>query len=727
VSDDQLVATGIRVRLRSVARRIPGAWCSRSRTRALVLVLLAYCCMTVVCTYPVALHPLTKPAGSTDVYEYMWEMWWAKRSIVDLHTSPASVTALYYPYGAHHPLLLLDAYLMLTSLPLVLLFSPAAAINLHLLSSYVLTGFTTYLLCYSLTRRHWPAFIGGAVFAFSPFRADRAAHGVISMALTYWLPLYVMFLLRLFERPRTRTAIFCGIALGCSILSSFLHLAHFVAPFTVVFLAYQHFADRRRLYSPPFVKCALVAVGLACLIILPAYVPLLRARLAGELGYFSRFGVLGHSAALLSFVVPPSFQPVAWQFEPLRTLVQELLPGRYYIVYLGVVSLLLAMVGLASRKARLWGIVALVSAVLALGPLLHVTGDLAEVTVADLTGYVLLPGALLAKLPFYEWARGPARFAELTVFSVAVLAAYGVRTLYRFRWGRVARVSTLGALLVLLLADYALFFPFPTQDLSVPAFYSEIQGDAGDYGILDLGTERFNHEGMYFQMVHQHPLARGFIYRYPAGSQHYQRYLEQLASTEEDIVNAGQFMPILRQLSVQYVVLHSPAAEENASLGRFLAASLGPVLYEDEQIAVFTVPAGATQDCQIPLVMLGQEWHPVESIEGVPSRWMVNDGTLYARVDTDGPYSLSLVVHPYRQPRHLEVFVGGELAGEYEVGGMQQYVTSPFQLKGGEWTEIRLHVPEGCEVPSEVTPVEGDERCLSMLFQELQVTSGCSD
>jgi len=186
-------------------------------------------------------------------------------------------------------------------------------------------------------------------------------------------------------------------------------------------------------------------------------------------------------------------------------------------------------------------------------------------------------------------------------------------------------------------------------------------------------------------------------------------------------------MPILRQLSVQYVVLHSPAAEENASLGRFLAASLGPVLYEDEQIAVFTVPAGATQDCQIPLVMLGQEWHPVESIEGVPSRWMVNDGTLYARVDTDGPYSLSLVVHPYRQPRHLEVFVGGELAGEYEVGGMQQYVTSPFQLKGGEWTEIRLHVPEGCEVPSEVTPVEGDERCLSMLFQELQVTSGCSD
>ncbi len=719
------MATGIRERLRSVGRRMPGAWYGRSRTRALVLVLLAYCCLTVVFTYPVALHPLTKPAGSTDVYEYMWEIWWAKRSIVDLHTSPASVTALYYPYGAYHPLLLLDAYLMLTSLPLVILFSPAAAINLHLLSSYVLTGFTTYLLCYSLTRRHWPAFIGGAIFAFSPFRADRAAHGVISMALTYWLPLYVLFFLRLFKRRRIRTGIFCGIALGFSILSSFLHLAHFVVPFTLVFLAYQGFAGRKQLYRPAWLRSAVVAAGIACLMILPAYVPLLKARLAGELEYFSRFGVLGHSAALLSFVVPPSFQLVARQVEPLRTLLLELLPGRYYIVYLGVVSLLLAVVGLASRKARLWGFVALVSAILALGPLLHVTRDLAEVTVANLTGYVLLPGALLTKLPFYEWARGPARFAELTVFSVAILAAYGVRTLYRFQWGRVACVSTFGALLVLLLADYTLFVPFPMQDVGVPAFYGEIQGDAEGYGILDLGTERFNHEGMYFQTVHQHPIARGFIYRYPGESQYYQEYLEQLASPEEDIVNAGQFVPILRQLSVEYVVLHSPAAEDNASLGRFLAASLGPVVYEDEQIAVFTVPDGATQDCRIPLVMLGGEWHPLESVEGAPSRWMMNDGTLYARVDTDGPYSLSLVVHPYRQPRHLEVFVGDKLAAEYEVGGTQRYVTPPFQLKGGEWTEIRLHVPEGCEVPSEVTPVEGDERCLSMLFQELQVTSGC--
>ncbi|HUT15845.1 MAG TPA: hypothetical protein VMY98_06335, partial [Anaerolineae bacterium] len=660
--------------------------------RTLFTVLGAYVVLTVVFTHPVTANILTQPAGSTDVYEYMWELWWAKRSIVDLHISPASVTALYYPYGAHHPLLLLDAYLMLTSLPLVILFSPAAAINLHLLSSYALTGFTTYLLCYSLTRRHWPAFIGGAVFAFSPFRADRAAHGVISMALTYWLPLYVLFLMRLFERPRMRNAIFCGIALGFSILSSFLHLAHFVVPFTLVFLAYHHFAGRRRLYSLPFLKCAVVAAGLACLMILPAYVPLLKARLAGELEYFSRFGVLSHSAALLGFVVPPSFQLIVRQFEPLRTFLQELLPGRYYMVYLGLVSVLLAMVGLVSRKARLWGIVALVSAVLALGPFLHVTRDLAEVTVADRTGYVLLPGAMLTRLPFYEWARGPARFAELTVFSIAILASYGVRTAYRLRWSRVARVSTLCTLLVLLLADYALFVPFPTQDLSVPAFYSEVQGDAGDYGILDLGTERFNHEGMYFQTVHQHPLARGFIYRYPSGSHYYQQYLEQLASPEEDIVNSGQFVPILRQMGIRSVVLHKLSETTVEGLRPVLSQDLGEAVYEDEQIVAYEVPGeAATSDKALPLLMLGDQWHPIESVDGIATRWMVNDATFFVRVQRDGAYQLAFVAHPFREPRHLHTYVNENLIAEYHVGGMQSYLTPAFTLDAGEWTPIRFH------------------------------------
>ncbi len=705
-------------RLSATVGRCCGLGTEGLNARILITVLILYGLLTVVFTSPVAFHLLTQPGGSTDVYEYMWELWWAKRSLIDLQSSPTNVTALYHPYGAQHPILLLDAYLMSTSLPVVLLLSPAAAINLHLLSSYVLTGFTTYLLCYSLTRRHWAAFVGGAVFAFSPFRSDRAAHGVISMALTYWLPLYALFLLRLLRKPSYRNASFCGVCLGFSTLSSFLHLAHFVVPLTLVVLAYQFFADRGSLCNVRFLRGIILAGGLAGLMVLPFYLPLLRARIGGELDYFSRFGVLGHSAALLSFVLPPAFHAVLRQFASVAGWVQELLPGRYYVVYLGVVTLALALTGLLIKRARLWAAVALVSGVLALGPLLHVTGELLEVTVADRTGFVLMPGALLTNLPFYEWARGPARFAELTIFSVALMASYGVVELCARIRRPGAQMAAMGGLLALLLLDYALFVPFPIQSLRVPDFYAIVQADEGGYGILDVGTERFNHEGMYYQTTHQHPIARGFIYRYPSDSEYYEKYFEQLLGPDTDIVNAGALADALNGLDVGLVVLHKLSEDTVEEMRPYLVQEFGEPTYEDDQIAAFAVPAVGAQ--RSPLLLLGEQWHPLESIDGVPSRWMVNDAVLYVRAEEEGRYQLLLTVHPFEGSRYLQIFVDDDLLGEYQVGGLQRYVTEPFTLESGEWTPLRFHVPEGCQVPSEIGDGE-DDRCLSMLFQAVEV------
>jgi hypothetical protein len=100
---------------------------------------------------------------------------------------------------------------------------------------------------------------------------------------------------------------------------------------------------------------------------------------------------------------------------------------------------------------------------------------------------------------------------------------------------------------------------------------------------------------------------------------------------------------------------------------------------------------------------------------------MVNDAVIYVRVDHGGSYQLSFTVHPFARPRHLQVFIEDELVQEYHVGGMQTYVTPAFPLSGGEWTPLRLHVPEGCEVPSQVMKGLKDDRCLSMLFQAVDV------
>ena len=704
--------------------RINGFAAAHPRASTLTSVLGLYWLLTVVMTYPVLPRALTEVAGSgTDIFHFTWLLWWAKRALIDLHVSTANVNVFYHPYGAQLPSLVADANLMWTSVPLVTLFGPLAAYNVQLLWSYVLTGFTTYLLCYSLTKKHGLSFLGGVVFAFSPWRSGRAAHGSLGLLITYWQPLYVMSLIRVFKKPNARNALFCGLFLALSVLSGFLHVAHFVIPVTAVFLVYHCFVDRRLLYSVRFWKGFGAAVALAMAIVVPIYAPILQGWAAGGLDYYYRFGAVGHSAPLLGFVVPPSTQAVVERIEPLRLVARELLPKHYDVVYVGVVPLALAVCAGWNKRTKMWVILAAVSAVLALGPLLRVGVDWVEYSVGGKTGFVLLPGALLTKLPFYQWIRDPSRFGELTAFSIAVLACHGVLALSRLVRGRAAQYALVGGIVACILVDYSSFLPFPTERVPIPEFYHSLAADRDVYGILDVAEGLADFRGMYFQTVHQHPIAEGFASRVPYEARLYRRFLEQLVEPSGDILNTGGLAPILQQLNIRYVVLHKLADTTTEGLKPFLAENLGEPVYEDDQIAAFAVPpiepAGVSPD--IPLLALGEQWHPIESIDGIPSRWMVNDGVVYVRVEQEGSYQLSLIAHPFRSPRHLQVFVEDELLQEYYVGGMQSYVTPTFALKSGEWTAIRFHVPEGCEVPSEVMEDQEDDRCLSMLLQKLDV------
>jgi len=715
---------GTRSRAAALYVRIKVCAAAHPRASTLISVLASYCLLTVVMTYPALPRALTEVAGGgTDIYGFMWLLWWAKRALIDLHVSTANVGVFYHPYGAHLPSLVADAHLMWTSVPLVTLFGPLVAYNVQLLSSYVLTGFTTYLLCYSLTKKHGLAFLGGVVFAFSPWRSGRAAHGELCLLITYWLPLYVMFLIRIFQKPNARNALFCGLFLALSVLSGFLHVAHFVIPVTVVFLVYHHFANRGVLYSVRFLKSFGAAVALAVAIVGPIYAPFLQGWAAGGLGYYHRFGVLSHSAPLLGLVVPPATHPVVERIEPLRLFAQELLPKYYYVVYVGVVPLALAVCAGWSKRTRIWVILAALSAVLALGPLLRVGGDWVEYSVAGKTGFMLLPGALLMKLPFYQWIRDPSRFGELTAFSIAVLACHGVSVLSRLVRGGAAQYALVGSIVACILIDCSSFVPFPTERIPIPQFYQSLAAESDVYGILDVGAGLADFQGMYFQTVHQHPIAEGFYSRVPYEARPYRRFLEQLVEPSGDIINTGGLATILQRLSIRYVVLHKLADTTTEGLKPFLAENLGEPVYEDDQIAAFAVPliepAGVSPD--IPLLALGEQWHPIESIDGIPSRWMVNDGTLYVRAERDGPYQLAFVAHPFREPRHLQAFVSEDLIAEYHVGGMQSYVTPAFTLKSGEWTPIRFHVPEGCQVPSQVAEGQEDDRCLSMLFQDVEI------
>lgn len=105
------------------------------------LVALLYMAVTIAMTYPVAFCLSSELAGfdHQDSFEHLWMLWWGKKAIVDLHTSPANSAFIYYPLKIHHPMLAVEPYTKLVTIPLVMALGPLVAYNLHFLASFVLT------------------------------------------------------------------------------------------------------------------------------------------------------------------------------------------------------------------------------------------------------------------------------------------------------------------------------------------------------------------------------------------------------------------------------------------------------------------------------------------------------------------------------------------------------------------------------------------------------------
>jgi len=515
-----------------------------------------------------------------------------------------------------------------------------------------------------------------------------------------------------------------------------MHIAYFIIPFTLLFFLYYWVVDRR-LMSPRFLKGFLMALLLAGLLTAPLFIPFVVDKFSGRLGNLSAGGTVNYSADLLTFFTPSAGHPVFDKIGAARRLRQEVLPfaptpqDDETLVYVGFVALALGLWGSIKERKRggLWVFLGLTAALLSLGPFLKVGGKVIPLEIGGWRGGIPLPYGLVERLPFYEWGRTPARLAQTTMFSLAILACYGLRALLASLKGQRAKtVLTLG-LAIPLLFEYVVVFPFPTGDASVPPFYRGLGREEG-YAILDipLGPWYATNANMYYQTVHERKIVGGYIWRVPEGVLPVANYLEGLVDPSpqaDDIVaspGGEEGLNILSRNQIRYVVLHPPflKPEESDERASLLTDLLGEPIYADGSISVFFVPP-SHGGSDAPAMALGENWYPLEDVEGTPFRWMSNEGTIYVNVASGGEYRLHFFAYPLGEARHLQVMVDGEPVGEFYVEEFQGYVTRPFFLGEGEWRSIRFHVREGCERPNELFGGGGDFRCLSILFQGVDI------
>jgi len=694
---------------------------------ATLVVILLYALIVVVMTYPVAFKLSSAVAGGAtgDNFQWAWFLWWGKKAWLDLGTSVTNLETLYYPTGAYHPLLAAEPYVQLLALPLVSLFGPRVAYNVEFLLSFLLSGLTMYLLCAYITRNRCAAFIGGLVFGFFPFRATHAVAGHFGQIMTYWLPLYALFLFKLFAKPSLRNTLLCSLFLTLSLTVYLMHIAYFVLPFTLLFLIIY----RQGLSNARFIKGFVGALFLAALLSAPFLFPITAGKLSGQTEYLGgKSGMTDFSVDLLAFLIPPPYHPLLSLWEKVH-LIRHIVYAES-MAYLGLTALCLALWGVKRKKseARFWLILGVGAAVLSLGPFLKIGGELVRYTVEGKESYIVLPYALLTKVPFLEWGRTPGRLSGTMSFSLAVLAGLGAGDILP-RLKKWVRVAFVGVTALLVLFEYITCVPFPIAGEYIPDFYRKIAEEPEEYAILDLpietgGSTGTSNRAMYYQMFHEHKIVNGFIHRFPLGAKDLTRLIGQLAyrSLDEDIVaypSSEEGLTTLSRLGVRYVVAHkfsSRAAEVVASLQQSLDRSL----FEDKQITVFATPQENDKLPVKAIPFLDEEdnWRPLESWDSVPSRWMSNDGLIYFYLPEEGKYRLRFTAFRNdSHPANLQVFVNEQLAGEFAVEGWQFLVTPVQELEKG-LNVVRFHLPEYSASNQES---EDQARARNMLFQEVDM------
>ena len=249
----------------------------------------------------------------------------------------------------------------------------------------------------------FPAVIGAMAFAFSGKCLAHMAGGHASLiAALAWLPWAFLGLRLLLRTGRGRWGLLTALALAMQVTTHSL-----IAMYTVYLLA--GFAGAwaiRKLWQRDTAAVVHALPGLVVVPILAACLGAVQILPLAELAEYSNRSLsLSESSA--------------YALTPLQLLAGLLLPtaapGHEYIIYLGLIPLLLVGLGVQRGKPESWfWIVLLVGAVLfSLGP----------ATPLFRLAYRWLPGM--------QWVRTPARVFFLAALCVSILAAMGAQRLAR--------------------------------------------------------------------------------------------------------------------------------------------------------------------------------------------------------------------------------------------------------------------------------------------------------
>lgn len=384
-------------------------------------------------------------------YQGMWNLWWSPYSMFVLHQNPYFSNFILYPVGTNLEAQALAPVAGVLTWPLQQI-SLAFAYNVLLFLSFALGGLFMYMLAKYIIKNSYAAFISGLIFAFSPVHIALSYSGLQWTSIEF-MPLFVLLFLIAIDRKRMGHAFAAGVVFF--LIAFFGDLQQ--AAMTLFFAGLSFFLlaaiDKR------IDRAVIKPVGVIVIVALLACLPMI-ALMASAQGQGSSASAqvqlnniphqMLYSDTLASFFLPSFYNGILGglaknyyneTYGLNYTGVQTTSSAGQKVAYFGYTVAALSAIGIAfmygkeRRQVLYWSSILVIFALLAMGPVLQITGTRqgtpagpvsigTNATGGNVTGIPLLY-FVYRYIPVINTASRPGAFDLFAEMALAILAGFG--------------------------------------------------------------------------------------------------------------------------------------------------------------------------------------------------------------------------------------------------------------------------------------------------------------
>lgn len=536
-----------------------------------ILIFIIFCLITFIATFPLLLNIKTSIFFYDAIGDSMgaiWNIWWMKYTWLN-NLSSRFIPILASPFGIDLSASFIPSTSDILWRALAILVDEIFTYNIILFLSFPVSAMTMYFLTKYFTQNKLSCIAAGIIYGFCPYHFAHTSH--LSLLSTQWMPLYVLLLFWLIEKPCYKNAFFCSLGFSLVMLENHYY-GYFMSIYTLIFFLFMCWSYRRsRDELSRLIKISAVFLFLITLILFPFIYPPIKTMLSttsvdikSSFGFIRPFkDLFVYSAKPWDYLLPSAIHPIFGKY------VKGFIKGHLYgsnlseqTLFLGYIPLTLAGIAIWKWKTD----ISPVNSKITMATSFFVFATIVMVWFSappyiPLGEFRIENNEIISKYKFYfpsffmykffPMIRVYARLGIVVMMGISVLAGIGMKYLSEKLTGQKTKDYITIAVIFCILFEFGSFFPHHLKYVDKPSqVYEWLAKKPEDFTIVEYPLKRssdaLHYEYIFNQRYHKKRLVNGSI----PGTEAYEVSQKILDITKSEVTS------ILKKLGVSYVLVH---------------------------------------------------------------------------------------------------------------------------------------------------------------------------